>query len=879
MKYLITIPILVTTLSTNAEVITDGTLGQQQNLPGPNFQITPDLGQQHGENLFHSFQDFNLNSSESATFSGPNNIQNILSRVTGGNPSNIDGLIRSTIPNANFYFLNPYGIMFGPNARLDVQGSFHASTADYLRLGENGRFDARYPNNSILTVAPVEAFGFLNNTVAPISVEGYGEIASVNEENEQFGLTVPENQTLSLIGGDIKIRNGSFVKEISYDDDGTEEIEAIRQDSLHAPGGRINLVAIDSTGEIILKDGFLDISSFSKLANILITEQSLLKVSGEGSGNLFIRGQDITFQDSQIVAMSSGDIDNGVIDIHSNGSIRFQDGTRIYTATLGKGQGSILSLQAGENVELSGENIEGSHTRISQWTASKDEGAGDAGTLSIKAKNLSIDGSDVTTWTSGKGNAGDIIVQVEEKLYIGGDNPSSNEGSRLYSSPFSSSTGGNSGSILIEAKDISIMDGSYISGTAFGPGNGANITVHATGTVRLAGVNDSGYASGFFANTNPLRKSGAKNAGDIIVEAGELIIEKGAMISSSTIARKGLQSGQGGNITINVAGAINLSGVNLYGENEEGLGSGIFVYSRSVGGQAGDAGNMLIESNSLSITEGAGISSGTDSSAQGGNIIVNINDSINISGDSSNIKLGVAPSPTSSQSEFQKQFPEPRLSISGIYANSSESLTEAGNAGNLTIQARKINLTADGTINTSTQNASGGSIMVKASDLLYLNKGKITTSVSGGEKAGGNINIENPTFVVLNQGQIKAQADKGHGGNISIKSEQFITTSNSLISASSNLGLDGEVNVESLDVDVEGFLVVLADEVVEASSLMKQPCSMRGSSFTVQKIAGSPQTPYDYQPSTYLPEIDKKVKTVSKKTDEKLAFSICKTGL
>ncbi len=158
MKYLLAIPILITTLSTNAEVITDGTLGQQVNLSGPDFQITPDLGQQHGGNLFHSFQDFNLNSLESATFSGPNSVQNILSRVTGGNPSNIDGLIRSTIPNANMYFLNPYGIMFGPNAKLDVQGSFHASTADYLRLGSEGKFDARNLNDSLLTIASVEAF-------------------------------------------------------------------------------------------------------------------------------------------------------------------------------------------------------------------------------------------------------------------------------------------------------------------------------------------------------------------------------------------------------------------------------------------------------------------------------------------------------------------------------------------------------------------------------------------------------------------------------------------------------------------------------------------------------------------------------------------------
>ena len=133
-RYLLAIPILASSLGTNAEVTLDGTLGRSGALPGPDYLIGADLGQQHGGNLFHSFQDFNLNRFESATFSGPNSINNVINRVTGGNSSNIDGLIRSTI-SANMYFLNPNGIMFGPNARLDVQGSFHASTAHYLRLG------------------------------------------------------------------------------------------------------------------------------------------------------------------------------------------------------------------------------------------------------------------------------------------------------------------------------------------------------------------------------------------------------------------------------------------------------------------------------------------------------------------------------------------------------------------------------------------------------------------------------------------------------------------------------------------------------------------------------------------------------------------------
>jgi filamentous hemagglutinin family protein len=194
MKTQLLFPLLIIPLFTNAQITTDGTLGPAQNLPGPDYQIGADLGQQRGDNLFHSFRDFNLNRMESATFSGPNHIQAVISRVTGGNPSNIDGLFRSTIPGADIYFLNPYGILFGPNARLDVQGSFHASTADYLRFQDDARFSARNPSDSILTVAPIESFGFLTNSPAAIAIT-------------DSHLEVQPTQTLSLTGGDIAILN------------------------------------------------------------------------------------------------------------------------------------------------------------------------------------------------------------------------------------------------------------------------------------------------------------------------------------------------------------------------------------------------------------------------------------------------------------------------------------------------------------------------------------------------------------------------------------------------------------------------------------------------------------------------------------------------
>ncbi len=155
-----------------AQVTLDGTLGRAGALSGPNYQITPDLGQQRGGNLFHSFGQFSINTGESATFSGPHSVSNIIGRVTGGQMSFIDGTIRSTIPGANLYLLNPAGMLFGENARLDVNGAFHASTADYVRLDDGGRFDARTPANSLLTVAPVAAFGFLGESPAPITLTG-----------------------------------------------------------------------------------------------------------------------------------------------------------------------------------------------------------------------------------------------------------------------------------------------------------------------------------------------------------------------------------------------------------------------------------------------------------------------------------------------------------------------------------------------------------------------------------------------------------------------------------------------------------------------------------------------------------------------------------
>ena len=184
-------------------------------LPGPNYLIPDSVGQIRGQNLFHSFGHFSLSQGESATFTGPSTIANILSRVTGGNPSSIDGTIRSQIPGANLYLLNPSGVMFGPNASLEVSGSFHVSTADYLRLADGATFAAHPAVSTVLSVAPPVAFGFLGPTPAAVSSQG-------------STLHVSPGQTLSVIGGDITIVGGA----------------------LQAPSGRITLVSVATPGEV-----------------------------------------------------------------------------------------------------------------------------------------------------------------------------------------------------------------------------------------------------------------------------------------------------------------------------------------------------------------------------------------------------------------------------------------------------------------------------------------------------------------------------------------------------------------------------------------------------------------------------------------------------
>ena len=223
-----------------AQITHDGSLAPA-GLPmtGPNFVIDSARGRIEGSrNLFHSFGQFNVGEGGSATFTGPPSILSVISRVTGGQVSSIDGLIdtRTFMPSASFFLLNPVGIMLGPSASLNVGGAVHLSTADYLCLGAAGcladpvagKFFARLDRGDVFTVAAPAAFGFLGPPTGSIVVNG-----------SQLFSDPSLAQTMSLVGGPIQVTGAT----------------------LSFPGGRVQLVSANSAGEVPISS--LDLQGFS----------------------------------------------------------------------------------------------------------------------------------------------------------------------------------------------------------------------------------------------------------------------------------------------------------------------------------------------------------------------------------------------------------------------------------------------------------------------------------------------------------------------------------------------------------------------------------------------------------------------------------------
>ena len=716
-----------------AEVVTDGTTGGagEVSLRGPDYDIRPEYGDLAGKNLFHSFGQFNIDAGESAVFSGPSSVSNIISRVTGGGLSTIDGLLRSAIPGADLYLLNPAGILFGPNASLDVGGAFHAATADYLRMGETERFYAAPMAGENFSSAPPAAFGFLDGAAAPITIDG-SNIASLGN-------------TVSLVGGDLTVKNSA---QITID------------------GGRFDMAAVASPGEVVPGRDGLDVSSFDAMADITIAGNLQNRPSGisVSNGSIFIRGGRFVVDNSEIIAdapFSVGEQPESVFDIRAD-RVELKSGALLSTDTFGRADGADLNIQARDAVDVSGAVI-----RVGSFGV---QASGDAGELSIAAREITLRNG--------------TLVQSESR----------------------EKSTGNAGNVTLRAGETVTVSDTQINTFTTGTGNAGNVTI-AADAVRL----DTGADIRAFTR-------GSGDAGDVSVDAGRSIVLTGdAAVRTETE-------------NVGMAGVIDLNADEVLLEKTAAVSSSSLAAGRLFTGEGGDAGTIRVGAGSRAVLkDDAAIRTETLGNGAAGDIRV-------LAG---------------------------RLEISGGAALSSNSTAESrgGDAGTITVAADDIvQLTGGGTLSTDAVSGGGGKISVRAGTGVYLLDSRISTSVQMGEGDGGDIRIGDadssigPTYVVLNRGALKANADEGDGGAIFITTENYFQSADSVVEATSRRGNDGTIKITAAHLDLIGGLTVLPSNFLDASRWVKTPCDVqpaaRMSRFVHREDRdGMPQAYDDWQSS------------------------------
>lgn len=255
---------------------------------GNSLQYDITAGTRAGTNLFHSFGDFSVPTNNIANFLNDSGLatSNILGRVTGGNPSHIFGTLQTTgFGGANLFLMNPAGIVFGPNAALNVGGSVSFTTADYLRLTDGARFNAiAGPQDAAISSAPVAAFGFLGSNPAAIAVQG-------------SQLAVAEGQGISLVGGNLTIQGGTLADT------------TIQPARLSAPGGPINLIAVASAGEVLTNAAAAPadptLNGFTSLGTISLTQGADVHTSAHTAGRIVIRSGQFTMENARLEASAT----------------------------------------------------------------------------------------------------------------------------------------------------------------------------------------------------------------------------------------------------------------------------------------------------------------------------------------------------------------------------------------------------------------------------------------------------------------------------------------------------------------------------------------------------------------------------------------------
>ncbi|MBI4780710.1 MAG: filamentous hemagglutinin N-terminal domain-containing protein [Oscillatoriophycideae cyanobacterium NC_groundwater_1537_Pr4_S-0.65um_50_18] len=746
--------------------IADDSLGNDQSIVSPDEVINNRLsnringGARRGANLFHSFREFNIDEGRGVYFANPEGVANILTRVTGGTRSDILGTL-GVDGSANLFLLNPNGILFGPNAQLDLRGSFITSTADSFLFDNGFAFGTTDPQAPpLLTVN------------APIGLQYGSSLGAI--QVQQANLQMPNGQTLTLAGGTVNIQGTRI--------DFRAGMNLSDRVGLVAPGGRVELAGIAAAGEVGLtrqgQEWRLSVPDGLSRADVVIGNDALVSVAAGGGGSIAITARNFRVTEAQTLIQSgiargagTAGAQGGDITINTTENVDL-DGVLVLNTTFGVGNAGNITVTASGSISLNGYAALSSGVSSRFFTDLPSGAIGQAGEINVTAGQLFLtNGGFVGVNTAGQGNGGRINITARDHISL--DGTDSNIESQVLRGAV-----GRGGEINITTGTLSVTNGARVSANTEGQGKAGDITVTARDEVRLAGETSELFrippSSGISSLVSPF--GGQGDGGEINITTGRLLILDGAEVSANTERR-----GNAGNISITARDAVFISGV---GSIRFVIGTGTTRLASNISSQVspfaiGQGGEIVINTEVLTVRNGGQISASTSGQGDAGNIILTARDAMSFdgvigsngsaSGTASIVKTGgVGQGGNINIMAGSLSF----MNGAGVASSTSGQ----GDAGNITLTARDAmsfdGIDSDGfpggafsSVNSGAI-GQGGDIRITADSLSIANGAQVNAATSGQGRAG-NIVFDAPTLTVAGNAQVLAETSStGNGGSI-----------------------------------------------------------------------------------------------------------------